>query len=133
ISRQIRPDSSEVDRSFGAKFLAKILSHSSPQQGAIEAYINHLTGGSLQSTESLYEVVGALGLWPDDVGLDRKVFDPIFDVRNKIIHELDVNLDAERRTRNVRRRDAMVAHTNQLLLLAHNILKKVDSKIGVSP
>jgi len=129
IARQIRPDTPDIDRGIGAKFLARVLSRPSPQKGAIDEYVRHLTGGSLQSSASLYEVVGALGLWPDDVGVDRKVLDPIFDVRNKIIHELDINLDIERRTRNLRSRAAMIAHTDSLLSVAERILKGVDGKL----
>src|SRR6185503_19605830 len=115
IARQIRPDTDNLDRSVGAKFLAKLLSRPSPQVSAINEYVRHLTDGSLQSSASLYEVVGALGLWPQDVNLDREVLNPIFKIRNKIIHELDINLEAARRTRNVRRRNDMITHTNCLL------------------
>lgn len=132
IARQIRPEALDADRAVGAKFLARVLSRPSPQKSAIDEYVRHLTGGSLQSSASLYEVVGALGLWPDDVGVDRRVLDPIFDVRNKIIHELDINLAVERRTRNVRARGAMITHTDHLLSVGERILKGVDAKLGVT-
>jgi hypothetical protein len=133
IARQIRPEAGDPDRAVGAKFLARVFSRPSPQRSAIDEYVRHLTGGSLQSSASLYEVVGARGLWPDDVGVDRRVLDPIFDVRNKIIHELDINLAVERRTRNVRGRGAMIAHTDHLLMVAERILKGVDGKLQVAP
>lgn len=131
IARQIRPESGDLDRGVGAKFLARVLSRPSPQRSAIDEYIAHLTGGSLQSSASLYEVVGALGLWPDDVGVDRKLLDPIFEARNKIIHELDINLSSKRRTRNVRSRDVIIGQTDQLLLVGEKILKGVDVKLQV--
>lgn len=131
IARQIRAEVPDADRSIGAKFLARVLSRPSPQRSAIDEYVRHLTGGSLQSSASLYEVVGALGLWPDEVGVDRKVLDPIFDVRNKIIHELDINLVAERRTRNLRSRGAMITYTDHVLLVGEKILKGVDAKLEV--
>lgn len=130
IVRQIRPAAGETDRAVGAKFLARILSWPSPQRRAIDEYVNHLTGGSLQSSASLYEVVGALGLWPDDVGVNPKELDPIFKARNKIIHELDIDLGAERRTRNVRRQNTMIGKTDRVLLVGEKILKGVDSKLG---
>lgn len=132
IVRQIRPETGDADRTVGAKFLARVLSRPSPQRSAIDEYIRHLTGGSLQSSASLYEVVGALGLWPDDVGVDRRLLDPIFEARNKIIHELDINLTVERRTRNLRSRGTMIAHTDHLLVVGERILKGVDGKLGAT-
>lgn len=132
IARQIRPDTGDLERSVSAKFLARVLSKPSTQLAIIDEYVRHLTGGSLQSTASLYEVVGALGLNADDVGVDRRELDPIFEARNKIIHELDVNLNVERRTRNVRSKSSMIGHTDRLLHIAEKILKKIDSQMSAA-
>ena len=51
-------------------------------------------------------------------------------MRNKIIHELDINLDGDRRKRNHRGLTAMKAHTNKLLELAEEILREVDEKLA---
>lgn len=128
LSRQLRNDGTDSSRNISAIFLAKVLSRASPQQVAIEEYVRHLTGGSLQSSDALYEVVAALGLWPQDVGLDRKLLDPIFGARNKIIHELDIDLEGKRRKRNLRSRQLMVSYANRLLLVAEGILSSVDRK-----
>ena len=57
---------------------------------------------------------------------------PIFEVRNKIIHELDINLDAERRNRNVRSRDQLMRHANVLLRIGEEMIKAVDGKIAAA-
>ncbi len=51
----------------------------------------------------------ALGLKPSDMDIDPTELNPIFGARNKIIHELDVNLErtAARRNQNSRRRPDM--------------------------
>lgn len=126
VARQIRPDA--ADGSVNVKFLAKLLSRPSAQKSAIEEYVRHLTGGSLQSSASLYDVITALGLIADDVGVDRKTLDPIFAIRNKIIHELDI-ASAGHRTRNMRSRVDMIKHTDQLLMVAEKILSGIDEKL----
>src|SRR5262245_55613750 len=108
IARQIRPEITDGSPSAGAKFLARLLSRATPQRAAVETYVVQLAEGSLQSVVALYEVVAALGLWPNDVGVDRDALSPIFEARNKIIHELDVNLKVERRTRNIRKLSEMI-------------------------
>lgn len=133
LARQIRPDRQESDQAGGAKFLAKVLSRPAPHTAAIAEYVRDLTRGSLQSADSLFEVVGALGLWPNEVGIDPKSLGPIFEARNKIIHELDVNLGAERRTRNLRTRPVMIGYTNKLLDVAEQVLAAVDAKLATLP
>src|SRR5262249_21527939 len=124
VTRQLRPDAE--DSAINSKFLGKVLSSSSPQRSAIEMYIRQLTGGSLQSSASLYDVVAALGLLADQVSVDRKELDPIFSVRNKIIHELDI-ADIGSRTRSIRSRAEMIRHTDHLLLIGEKILTVVDA------
>ncbi len=99
------------------------------QHQIIEDYISHLTSGSLQSAVELARITASLGLKKEQVHIDHKALKPVFDVRNKIIHELDINLDAPRRNRNVRNEPTMRKHTNILLGLAEDILDAVDKKL----
>lgn len=122
----------EEDSGKGVSFLARILVAPSIQQQIIEDYISHLTAGSLQSAEELAKIAASLGLKKEHVHIDHKALKPVFDVRNKIIHELDVNLDAPRRNRNVRNEPTMRKHTNILLGLAEGILDAVDKKLNTA-
>ncbi len=83
ISRSIR-GTAELPEAGTAKFLARVLASDSPQQKVIEAYIQELTGGSLQSVVELKRVTSALGLGNVTLSNELKA---IFDVRNRIIHE----------------------------------------------
>lgn len=127
--RRLALSGEEPDRIGGAKLLARVLSRSSPQQQLIQEYVDDLTEGSLQSYEALYEMAAALGLAPSKVGIARDDLGPIFAVRNQVIHELDINLDVERRIRNVRRCPTMMKYANTLLSVAQNMLQGVDSKL----
>ena len=118
------------DESYeGSTFLARILVATSIQKQLIEDYINYLTKGSLQSSEELVKITEALALPQGEVNIDHRTLKPIFEARNKIIHELDINLDADRRNRNVRSEGKMKNYTNILIGLAERILHAVDQKI----
>jgi len=128
-TRSIRGEAEVPDSLGGTKFLARVLISSQPQQQVIEEYIRELTGGSLQSVSELSRTAAALGL--SRTKIDHSVLNPIFGIRNKIIHELDIDLDGDRRKRNLRGRDAMMKATNKLLEVGEEILGEVDGVLGV--
>lgn len=111
------------------KLLAATLTSPSPQRRLIEEYVDHLTGGSLQSATSLFEVAAALGAEPSSIGLVPNELQPVFETRNMIIHELDINLNSRTRTRNVRSQGQMIANTNRLFRLAVKLFESVDARL----
>jgi len=131
VQRQIRGDSEDGETISGHKFLASVLMAASLQDRITEAYIRELTGSSLQSAEQLFKTTAALGLDPSKVGLDRMKLKNAFHVRNKIIHELDVNLDTApgKRCRESRTKPELEAHVGSLLAVAERILKGVEDKL----
>lgn len=70
--------------------IARYLTSASPRERLIEDYIYELTGSSLQSSEEVQKVAGALGV--DDKDLRKKIGElkPLFTARNEISHELDL-------------------------------------------
>lgn len=130
VQRRLKGESEEQTLTEASLFLARILVAPSVQKRIIDEYISWLTRGSLQSVDELSRVASALALAPRDVGVDHNTLKPIFDIRNKIIHELDINLDAPRRKRNVRGEPKMRAYTNTLLDVAARILRAVDVKLA---
>ena len=127
ISRRLKGDSSSADDAY--KLLAKVLSQPSAQVALVGEYVKHLTRGSLQSADALYETTGALGIWPGDVSVERDRLQPIFDTRNSIVHELDIDLSAERRNRKLRSRAEMLRGSDSLLNVAQKLLAAVDTKL----
>jgi hypothetical protein len=71
----------------------------------------------------------ALAVEPTEVGVDPKRLKEIFDIRNKIIHELDIQFGGINRSRNSRTRNTMVKHTNLLLALGEGVLLAVARKL----
>jgi hypothetical protein len=115
--------------SMAAKFLAQILVAKSHHGKIIELYIEDLTSRSLQSAEELMKALYALAVEPTEVGVNPKRLKEIFDIRNKIIHELDIQFGGINRSRNSRTRNTMVKHTNLLLALGEGVLLAVARKL----
>jgi len=127
-TRSIRGDADSPEPLSGAKFLGRILAAESQQAQVIEEYIRDLTGASLQSAPELAKTAAALGLSKTKVVVER--FKEIFDIRNKIIHELDMNLASDRRKRNLRGRESMMKHTNALLEIGESVLQEVGEQLA---
>ncbi len=131
VQRQLRGDLDEPDAPSGRKFLARVLVATSPQDRLIADYTTELTGTSLQSAQQLVKAAKALGLDPTQIGIAPNDLQPIFDVRNKIIHELDVNLErtSARRNRNSRRREDMDLWSRRLLDIAEALVVGVETRL----
>jgi hypothetical protein len=129
ISGQLRTDSTGTMSNRTAGFLAAILASPSAHTKLIELYIAYLTGTSLQSADEVARTISALGLEHKPLKFEIALFKKIFDVRNAIIHELDINLDSRSRRRNIRRRDEMREYSEALLRLADAIVEAVDNKL----
>lgn len=114
-----------------SKFLARVLSAQSHREQIIEEYIKELTGSSLQSAQELFKASKALGINPSDVGITETELKPIFVIRNKIIHELDIDFEHPKRNRQTRKQSDMCKYSNTLLVVAEKILDAVDKKIQI--
>lgn len=126
IVRQFR---GENEGGGAGKFLARVLSAASSQQQVIEEYILSLTGSSLQSVDELLRAANALGFSPKMLDVDPQKLREVFTIRNKIIHELDMDLEAEKRVRNLRGRQDMMRHTEALFRLGRNLCCAVSDKL----
>jgi hypothetical protein len=132
IAKQVRGEGESSAVPSGKDFLARILAAQSHQAQVVEEYINELTKGSLQSPSELYRIAAALGLPKQVLGVNHEPLKIIFDIRNQIVHELDINLEAERRIRNVRRSGDMISHTDALVRVAENIRDAVEKKLAAA-
>jgi len=129
VSRKLRDEIDDIGISEKISFLARVLTAPSTQSQIIEDYINYLTKGSLQSSEELLRVAKAFGLSPKEVVIDHAKLRPIFEARNKIIHELDINLNVPRRKRNLRAQSTMKDYTEALIKVGESILRVADNKL----
>lgn len=129
VSRRIRGEDEEGEGFTRARFLARLLTAKSSREQVIEEYVRELTGSSLQSAEELYKTASALGLDAAKMNIDRKTLQPIFECRNKIIHELDIDLSGTRRKRNIRSEDQMIEYATTLLDVAARLINGVEERL----
>jgi hypothetical protein len=127
VARQVRGDGEGHVTNDVAKLLARILTADSAQAALIESYVYSLTGSSLQSADELFKVASALDL-PQTL-VNKPTLKPIFEARNDIIHELDIDFDAPRRNRNSRRMGLMITYTNELLELTEKVYVECEKKM----
>lgn len=110
-----------------SKFLSRILFSESTKTALIEEYINYLTGSSLQSYEELFKVYDALNI--SSSYLNKEELKSIFNARNNIIHELDIDFSSTRRSRFQRKKKEMIEYSNNLIKIGDEIISKVNEKI----
>ncbi|MGH8273020.1 MAG: HEPN domain-containing protein [Gammaproteobacteria bacterium] len=128
IRKRIGGENDILETGGGAKFLARILSDSSPRKRLIEDYIRELTGESLQSTEEVMRTTAALGINYKELNLDIERLKEVFKLRNKIIHELDINLEAPKRKRKVRSQTDLLDSADFTLSVTRTILRALNRK-----
>jgi hypothetical protein len=129
VMRRLGTDPTGANPSINTTLLAAAIAAPNPQKRLISECVAHLTRGSLQSTESMFEVAAALGADPAAIGLLPAELKPIFDTRNRIIHELDIDLSARRRTRTVRSQTTMIRDTDRLFKLACALINSVSERV----
>jgi hypothetical protein len=110
------------------KNLSSILASKNPRNSLIEALKSELTADSLQSVDAVLKVLSNFAVGPADIGLDVKAFKDVFKVRNEIIHEMDVNFQANR-SRRQRSKIPMLKSTNNLLDISFKMIQVIDTRI----
>ncbi len=129
IRKRIGGEGDALELASGSKFLALILADRAPRQRLIEEYIKELTGESLQSAEEIMRTCAALGLEHKTLGLDLAKLKEIFSIRNKIIHELDIDLNAPKRKRRIRGQADLLDNSDCILSTTKKILEALDAKL----
>ena len=76
---------------FYTRRLADLLISDVPGAALLDAYVQNLTGSSLQSQTQVTAALAALGLQDErDLFKDSKALNPLFRTRNEIAHEMDM-------------------------------------------
>ena len=112
------------------KRLARILLADSPRAGLTTLLIDDLTSGSLQSVEELLKAIAYFGLKPEHLHTEKATLQKIFECRNKIIHEMDIDFEQPNRNRFPRRKSDMVEYAAVLLSVSNSILTGVDEQLA---
>jgi len=117
-----------INDSSALRFLSKLLFSESTKSALIELYIDYLTGSSLQSSDELMKVLDALSI-KNEVKIDVKKLKSIFNARNAIIHELDIDFNQARRIRFQRKQKEMIEYSNTLLRISDEIIISINEKL----
>lgn len=125
-----------IESSLGAlnlKTLASLIIEDSPKNALIQELIKALISDSLQSVDQLLRVAAHFGITASDLYKDLNQLREVFDVRNRISHEMDIDFSQSNRNRFPRRKNDMINYTNCLLHVADNFLYAADKKLTCSP
>ncbi len=116
----------------GTKYLLKMLRESNtPIDDLVVAdLIQSLTEHSLQSHAELLRLCSYFEI--DENPLKKDIIDlrKVFQARNLVAHEMDINFEPSNRSRTVRRRDEMVEFTNQVIKVANDLIAATRSKLA---
>ena len=119
----------ELKRDSGSKLLAAVLTSGDPRKKLVEELVKNLTSPSLQSKEQVFRVASFFGLNEKDVFTNTKSISRIFQVRNTIAHEMDIDFQQQKRTRTPRRKEDMVRDAKVILICAAKFLQAVDGQL----
>jgi hypothetical protein len=115
----------DVERS--RDLLATVLTAPNPRQALLERVTSDLIADSLQSFEQLSKVAAAFNIKTSGIA-DVVQLKLAFRVRNEIIHEMDIDFQANR-SRRQRRQADMEAYTRVILEATAYFLEQVDATL----
>ncbi|MDR7463609.1 MAG: hypothetical protein QN209_02805, partial [Armatimonadota bacterium] len=113
------------------KELSRLILSGDPLKVAVESLARDLSGRSLQSFEELQRTLEYFGA--ANLKLNTQQLRVTFENRNRIVHEMDMDLKHRTRKRRARRRDEMLDHARVLLETADKIVTEVDARLNSSP
>lgn len=119
----------QKDGVIDAKLLTEVVLSEYPMGTLTYNLINYLTKGSMQSVDSILQVMSFLAIDNKELVKNKRIYKQIFDVRNLIIHEMDVKLETKGKNRFQRGRDTMVEMCNHVFALGIDILEQVAAKL----
>lgn len=117
--------SSPIDQ----RFVASVLTHTNPRAKLVEELVAELTSFSLQSRDQLLRVASFFDVPSHTLCTDLVALKRIFDARNQIAHEMDIDFSQPNRNRRPRAKQRMIDDTNALFQVADNFLRAVDGRL----
>ncbi|MGI9106598.1 MAG: HEPN domain-containing protein [Pyrinomonadaceae bacterium] len=124
IERRIRKGG-ELDY----KFLASVIAENEPRNLMVTDLIIFLRSSSLQSKDQLLKVAAFFNIPSAQLSSNFRILDEIFEARNQIAHEMDIDFTQARKNRRPRRQDQMISYANEIFRFANSFLKQVESKL----
>jgi len=133
VVRELRSNSvdSTLD-TLDVKTLASLIVEDSPKDALVRGLVGSITSNSLQSVDQLLRVAAHFGIPASELYRNLDDLREVFDVRNKISHEMDIDFSQSNRSRFPRRKKDMIGYTNILLDVAISFLYIVDEKLQIA-
>lgn len=120
---------------ISSRRMARLLIEASPELMLREAYVQRLTGSSLQSQEQVTVALAAMGLeGRQELFKESKDLNDLFKTRNQIAHEMDMTLTAVRsrgkRTRHERSLTTYVSMCHTGLNYCQRVLNALEGTLA---
>lgn len=94
----------------------------------LEEVVRELTSSSLQSKDELLKAASFFNIPSNTLTTDFNLLKEIFDVRNQITHEMDIDFHETNYERS-RDREKMVFYTNEIFRISNQFLTEIDKKL----
>jgi hypothetical protein len=122
---------------LSARQVAKLLVTGTPERTLRDAYIESLTGSSLQSQTQVTASLAALGLQDQrQLFKDSSSLNPLFKARNQIAHEMDMTAAGAKgrgnRTRHERTVESYVTMCHTGLNYCQRVLNSLEAEMGTA-
>lgn len=111
------------------RFLANILGDTNPREVLLDELINNLTSQSLQSVDQLLKTAAFFNIESRKICEDPNLLRQVFQMRNQISHEMDVDFNQASGNRKPRTKEQMVDATTTLFRISEKFLQEVDSRL----
>ncbi|MGW5339185.1 hypothetical protein ACWEQD_12270 [Rhodococcus pyridinivorans] len=117
---------------LNTRSLARLLIDDHPDRLLKDAYVERLTGSSLQSVDQITTTLSALGLTEKQLYVEAKSLKQLFQARNQISHELDMTKTAIRGRGERSRHERTIAAYQDMCHRGLNYAQKVLNAIAES-
>lgn len=116
---------------MNVRLLTSALVAPAPREILVEELIRELTAGSLQSKNELFKVASFFNIPSQEVAQNPELLKKIFEARNQIAHEMDVDFSQWKTStfRRPRSKKTMISYTTELFRIGEVFLSEVDARI----
>lgn len=114
-------------------FVSQVLTSLEPKKELLRSLQKSLTDDSLQSRDQLLRAAAHFAITKDEMLTDSEETKTAFDIRNDIIHEMDVDLEASsqgKKKRKMRGAPEMIKYTQNILNVGCSFINTVNQKIN---
>jgi len=136
IKRNDIADDGNKQFQIDTNYIAQVLTSPDPKIKLLSSLQKYLSDDSLQSRDQLLKAAAHFAITKDQLLTDADMTQKAFNIRNEIIHEMDVDLNEiakGRKKRKMRSSSEMVGYANNIANVALNFINMVANKINGTP